>query len=503
MTEKEQRQLLAEVLPRYRFYETAVFPEGDILFSRFDSLVTRRYCLFTIGENFDFDRLEANLDLLSECMPALLRIFEKPLIHLREISETVPVEMAVKAGSDTMRHAATHSDIWDGTDAAHLHPYKLMTTKSEDDYTIYENRVFAYVIDRILAYCEFSRRHLSGRIFNSMQLNINLLDRTNHKNYFLALAALHTAYDNSLDTSFERAEKDYKRIKAIENALTPHLRSRVYRLNRGLFAGGEVKSTNILIMHKDYRVLGYLLTRFNSGVKQQVLPTDAELRAFVSDYRRYSAALLLFAASNFGFEAADDAKVDVYAPSLTMQNAGCTLKISTKIYGDACVFLLDFHTVRDYRIILLPYGADTEAIRRKLPKHNETVTLLPYRTEEQTEPLIAIDDVDSFRRFDQILYRGMIYSDGAFALCAFCGSNMVPDEADSRAHRCPSCHTVTRESVCPETEKHYYATTVPGYRLSAGDREYSRDTSVMLRYRNITALTEKGDILCPHCGKIH
>ncbi len=191
MNEEELKLRISAAADSYKpFRERASF-DGKMDFSRFDSLISGNFCLFSSASDFDFDALEAKLRLIGRCLPAIIRIFEKPLIHLRETEEIVPIEAVRKTGLDSLRHASVHSEIWDGADAASLRPMKLLSKLTEDDYSIYENRVFAFVIDRILAFLDKSYDSISAMVFCGSCLNVNLLDRLNHKNYFLALAMLH------------------------------------------------------------------------------------------------------------------------------------------------------------------------------------------------------------------------------------------------------------------------------------------------------------------------
>ena len=50
----------------------------------FDATISHGLDLFSTGVDFDFEHLEANLSAMEKVIPALKRIFKKPLIELKE-----------------------------------------------------------------------------------------------------------------------------------------------------------------------------------------------------------------------------------------------------------------------------------------------------------------------------------------------------------------------------------------------------------------------------------
>ena len=124
---------------------TKAYPSLDGI--HFDSYVTGKLSLLALPESFDFHALEARLDMISAALPAMIRIFEKPIIHLKETEDVMPIEAVRKLNSHSIRYAAEHSDTWEGYDESGIKPRKLLTRRYEDNYSIYENTLFACSVD--------------------------------------------------------------------------------------------------------------------------------------------------------------------------------------------------------------------------------------------------------------------------------------------------------------------------------------------------------------------
>jgi hypothetical protein len=122
---------------------------------------------------------------------------------------------------------------------------------------------------------------------------------------------------------------------------------------------------------------------------------------------------------------------------------------------------------------------------------------------------LSILDVDSFRRVQQIMLRGMIYADEKQISCPFCG-NMTEKSDDG--YVCRACHADVAKMVCPNTKREYFISSIlkgtAGYeqdKRRADRRKFLHDRydESQLHYRNITPIDEHGEHICPCCGKQH
>ena len=119
-----------------------------------------------------------------------------------------------------------------------------------------------------------------------------------------------------------------------------------------------------------------------------------------------------------------------------------------------------------------------------------------------------IYDIDSFRRIQQILLKGMIYCDESFDVCPFCGNKL---NYNNESYTCNVCRGQILKKKCNETNEEYYATTINNYMLSKKNKEMikkyahlnDRFNESKYHYRNITNINIDGKIVCPKCHKVH
>ena len=133
----------------------------------------------------------------------------------------------------------------------------------------------------------------------------------------------------------------------------------------------------------------------------------------------------------------------------------------------------------------------------------------PFENSDKNALYLTLFDIDSFLRLQQLILRGMIYTDKTRDVCPFCGNPLIYAEGHVE---CLICRTQIFDRVCPETGKNYIETGIKEFVLKKGglDETSKRDkfyadkiTEARLHYRNITPLSQSGKAVCPHCNKTH
>lgn len=169
-----------------------VWPEGTLLFDdgrgqivvsnillRFNTvktdsmLLAKRQLAFDALENIklSFDKLDTD-HLVSPVIPAeiaksleptelqialnrvlslghLQAIAKAPRITMRYDEELLPVSRVKRTANNYQRHLAAHSECWQQRTFIGIVPSKLRAKISEDEVYIYENRVFARLLDHL------------------------------------------------------------------------------------------------------------------------------------------------------------------------------------------------------------------------------------------------------------------------------------------------------------------------------------------------------------------
>lgn len=97
----------------------------------------------------------------------LHHISTRPRLDLHYEDEVADIARAKRLAKGALVHLASHSECWQRQTLSGVVPKKVLARFSEDDYNIYENRVYARLLDKI-------ERHLQLRIELLKQLQATL-----------------------------------------------------------------------------------------------------------------------------------------------------------------------------------------------------------------------------------------------------------------------------------------------------------------------------------------
>lgn len=491
---------------------------NHIRYAEFDGHTVRRVNLFALRENFDFDALEETLDTIMKALPAIKRIFAKPIIRLKDSGAILPVESVRVVNNATIVHASSHSELWDDITERGLKPRKLLTLRQEDNYAIYENILFARVIDMILQLVGRNIRLLKDMLYANRNLNFNLLERENHPEYFLAIGKLHIGYLRDYDKYREAAERALDKLLFIDRVIRARLGSPVYKQCRHRGGKLALKKTNIFRNHKDYRRI-YLLLKFFSDAKLADIESAVEAERSGEGYGLYCSMLSLFAAGHFNFTFNEDCLIDFFNLNTDAAFGEWRLKLETVVCEGVAALRFAFFKDIPYSIIMLP-ATNAERGREALDRFRHCYAadeyLLADPFEEGREHVyLSLFDIESFRRIQQILLRGMIGSDRERTVCPFCGRPLVrvgEDEGDDLLYECGVCRTQILHLTCPEREHGYVATAIKHLTSAGADARgsvrrdkllYNRYVEAQMHFRNITEISDGPEIICPRCGRTH
>jgi ribosomal protein S27AE len=501
----------------YAALERFVKDSPLLTYAQLDAALVRQVNLFALRENFDFQGLEAALDEILKALPAIKRIFAHPITHLRDVGEIMPVESVRVVNNRTIVHASAHSELWDDITEEGMRPKKLLTVSYEDNYSIYENLAFVRAVDIILHLVRRNIRLIRAMLYASSDLSFNLLERLNHPEYYLAIGKLHIGYVRDYDRYRPSAERCLEKMILIESAIRARLASPIYRRCKKKTGKIALKKTNIFRNHKDYHRI-YLLLKWFADTKIDE-PGDEANSTDPANYNVFCNLLTLFAAGHFHFTFSQKQTVDLIAPSVTGTFGGWQLGINPVSCGEVRAIELSFFKDGLYKAIILPStqtGAGRDALQQLKLHHpaDEYFLAIPEEPEDGAgELLLSLFDIESFRRIQQILLRGMIYSDHQRDICPFCGDSLryVEPEGDAPRYECGKCRTDLFSGICPTAGLPYSYTRIRNHKATAPSDHrtlqdpllYQRYLEAQMHFRNITPIGEDSQIICPRCGKSH
>lgn len=485
-----------------------------LTYIEFDYYTTHDLTLFFVEPDFNFQDLKVNLAKINKILPATKRILSKPIIALKDSPEVLPVEIVNKINQNTIQYLGTHLNDVGNITKRGIKPRKLLTQIYRDDYSIYENIIFCNFIDEVMHYCRQNMRILKDLLYASETMEFNLLERVNHLDYFLALGKLHTGYIRDFDKNYDISKELYKEIITILNTIRPRLNKPVY-VNNKRRKKLDLKKTNIFLMQKDYH---QIYSTYKYFINHKLIAKEdksiVDLKSLKDNYFLFIKILAIFSLGHFNFKLNENDVMDIKNLDsiftfkkwtinlLSIKNIGLKISISkNKSYSFLLIPVID--QVDDAQLLTLKDKYNVDEVIRCTPFEDNYVV--------SKSTLISMENIDSFRRLQQIYLKGMIYSDTKHNSCPFCKGKLKHNQSKD-LYECDSCRLVIKKATCEETNKKYYYTLISGlkvnkYNLFSYTQDslwlYSRNVEGAMFYRNITKLDENGNIVCPHCQKSH
>lgn len=507
----EEQEEYNKLIDNYAFLLPFLQKYKKATFMQFDYALVHDLTLFRIDPSFSFENLDKDIAEILKVMPAIKNIFAKPFIHLKDQNVIIPTEAVRIINNATIQHISSHSELWTNLNEDGIKPSRLLTRIYEDDYGIYENLVFCQTIQQILSYTKYNIQLLKDLIFTNQTIEVNILERVNHLNYFLALGKLHTGYSRNFDLYYHRAENSLNKLMFILKTIQPRLKLPVFKNNKKNLKPVQVHKTNLLAMHKDYHQIFKISKYFENhkAIPQKEL-TKNDLGMLQKEYSMYCIWLLIFSITHFNFTCDENKEILFSRLNMTFELKNWSIHLKNKTLLHHSILLIEIKKDTAYHIVCVPTilkdFSDLEQSIKKEIKADEYHILSPF---EENHLPIQVTDIESFRRLQQMILRGMIYADHKKEICPFCQKPLVKIESDvpsKQMYECLSCRTKIVDTVCPTTNQTYSYTEISGLIQPMIQKDswlYKRKKEAQMYFRNITEITDDLKVICPHCKQIH
>lgn len=486
----------------YLAIEKFVEEYNHISYVQLDNYTTQKVNLFALPERERFVSLEYVLDKIIAALPSLKRILAKPITRLKEVSDILPVEAVRVINNRTMGHISLHTELWGDITREGLKPRKLMTVSNQEEYKIYENLLFARLMNGILAFVKKNIRLIQDILYSCQSMQVNLLERTNHLMYFLAIGKLHVGYAHAQDAYLDTHQRCLEKLLFIDKTLRAKLHAPVYKICSKDTSKLPLKKTNIFRLQKDYRQV-YALWKLFSEQSHPIATTQTEISE--KAYADYCTLLSLFSAGHFHFLFPEKEKLHFSTLSSSCQFKEWKLRIERVALDCIEGLLFCITKEKEYRICLLFYRNEKikestiEKFKNSFPA-DEYLWANPVEYGKKESIYLNLFEINSFRRIQQFLLRGMVYADEKRDTCPFCGGTLTQT---AEGYTCALCKTQITKKVCPEQNKTYFTTALQGYRVPKKEIFSDKEKEGIFFYRNITPLSSSLGFCCPHCGKVH
>ena len=257
------------------------------------------------------------LEELERDLAAVLRdghlhsISDRPRRDLRYDDLVAPVARARRLATSALSHLASHSDCWQQRTLSGVQPRKVLARFSEDDYAIYENRLYKRLLDRL-------DRHLARRLARIRGVNSRLeraleFQDSEQTHFRLRQDICRLWGESYLD------DKTGMQLEAGKRALSDlesQLRAIRGLKQRGLYSlvppasviPAQVHRTNILNHDPHYRHLPPLWEKLKDDREDRLLPPEERLARQLQlqlAYVSYVGLVIRRALERYGLRRAD------------------------------------------------------------------------------------------------------------------------------------------------------------------------------------------------------
>ncbi|MCX5775690.1 MAG: DUF2357 domain-containing protein [Firmicutes bacterium] len=234
---------------------------------------------------------------IERCLQSIEKIVHNPRQFIKEEYEVVPVEIAKKIGSQSIRHLAMHSEfVKEIKPNGDVVPDKILATLIDEEIAIYENRFVMTLIRKLVLFIELRFRYIEKH-WDSNNSDVVTMKST------VVIEGIKYEYESSLkllvpsEDEGEKAKNDnlLKRLAILRQRVnyllsTPFMRA----MKKANVVTGKIQMTNLLRTNSDYRKayeLWNFISRYDdTGVTYSV---KEDKIAFDNDYLNQLYALML------------------------------------------------------------------------------------------------------------------------------------------------------------------------------------------------------------------
>ena len=256
------------------------------------------------------EELEQNLATVLEG-GHLHSISDRPRRDLRYDDLVAPVTRARRLATSALSHLASHSDCWQQRTLSGVQPRKVLARFSEDDYAIYENRLYKRLLDRL-------DRHLARRLARIRGVN-SRLERAlefqgSEQTHFRLRQDIcrlwgESYLDDKTGMQLEAGKRAHSELESLLRAIRGLKQRGVYTLvPTASVVPAQIHRTNILNHDPHYRHLPPLWEKLKDDREERLLPPKERLSRQLQlqhAYVSYVGLVVIRALERYGLRSVD------------------------------------------------------------------------------------------------------------------------------------------------------------------------------------------------------
>ena len=233
-------------------------------------------------------------------------ISNRPRIDMRYEEALMPISRAKKIANNAHRHLAMHSETWQQRTLTGIYPKKVMARLSEDEWQLYENKVYARLLDKLYRFLKHRRAEL-------IEQKQNIEDGLNLEGgeglYYKLADVLYKLWgenwrNSSANNTLEQLEETMKSLNALIGKLSLLRQAGIYlKIPKAAQVPDQLHMTNILSHDQHYRHIARLWNSLYS-VKARNYTAAEKLEYMLNlqkDYSIFSLLIICRAFESLGF----------------------------------------------------------------------------------------------------------------------------------------------------------------------------------------------------------
>lgn len=218
----------------------------------------------------------------------------RPRLDMHYVPETVPVARAKRVQASAIEHLSQHSELWARRNISGVVPAKVLARVSEDDHAIYENIVFARLLDGCA-------RWLNGRIAEVSEISEGKstamkFEKGDERHRLLRerICALWGKAWFSEGEDSQVTDETLERLKHMRSHVERLRRTGVYkRVPRSAKVPLTLRPTNIFQYDKRYRELRPLWDAMATANSRDKISESGRYEAFSTRQAAFQSYVLL------------------------------------------------------------------------------------------------------------------------------------------------------------------------------------------------------------------
>ncbi len=285
----------------------------------------------------------------------------RPRLDMHYVPETLPVARAKRVQASAVEHLSQHSELWARRSIIGVVPSKVLTRVSEDDYVIYENVVFARLLDS----CAY---WLNGRIAEVRAIadgqSTAIQFEKSDERHRLLIKRICALWGEAWFSEAEGTQATRETLERLEQ-----MRSHVERLRRaGVYkrippsakVPLRLRPTNIFQYDRRYRELRPLWDAFASASTTDRASESERYQSVAArhtSFRNYVLLLLCHALRDMG-------ATRITGTRLSFRVGPWDLKIDAEDIGEIRIQLLACGALLRSRTLVILLAKEDEAVSR-------------------------------------------------------------------------------------------------------------------------------------------